>query len=247
MDYRRYLDAILKPAILSLEAGIDARCSSLHGVFGANLFVAHAVDYIQAIREADGLKQTRRDFVQDFDRLFGVGGTRLSARKFELIDAINNAVKHIRLDPVRYKQLEQRYGPVSFQSLSEEDGRVACILDGYRFDYARVVLRPACRALSGWDFETAEDVLEFARGNVDVDDWSADDELMASLAPEDAIDQMILACNPVCTHCEEGEDDCVCAEFVFEGEQGQFESRFRADFDFDAVMSRISGAYSPLG
>jgi len=105
-------------------------------------------------------------------------------------------------------------------------------------------LRPAYDALVSWDFETVEDILEFARGNVSTSIWSADDELMASDDPADAIDQMIIACNPTCEHCREAEDACYCAEFIFEGEQGRFEPRFRSDFDFDSVMSKISGAYS---
>lgn len=244
-DYRQYLHVILEPAMAALQADMDARRASLHRVFGANLFVAHAVDYIQAIRKADGVNEGRLDFVRRFDQLFCVGGTRLSNRKFELIDAINNALKHIRLDPTRYRDLEKYYGPISFQSLYEDKGRVLCILEGYRFDYARVVLRPAYRALANWDFRNTADVLEFSRGEFDVDDWSADDELMASDDPADAIDQMIAACNPPCIHCDEGENECVCAEYVFEGEKGQFEPRFCSDFNFDRVMSRISGAYSP--
>ena len=81
-------------------------------------------------------------------------------------------------------------------------------MEGYRFDYVRVVLFPAYRALANWDFETTADVLEFARGEFNIDGWSADDDLMASNDPADAIDQMIAACNPHCLHCDEGEDDC---------------------------------------
>lgn len=244
-DYQQYLDSILRPAMAELEADIDSRQAKLHRVLGANLFIAHAVDYIQAIRKTDGIKEGRGDFVHQFDQVFSVEGTRLSNRKFELIDAINNALKHIRLDPKRYQGLEQHYGPISFQSLYEENGRVLCILDGYRFDYARVVLHPAYEALANWNLETAEDVLKFARGNISISTWSTDDELMTSDDPADAIDQMIIACNPTCEHCRETEDACYCAEFIFEGEQGRFEPRFRSDFDFDSVMSKISGGYSP--
>lgn len=244
-DYRQYLHAILEPAMAELRTDIEARQARLHRVFGTNLFVAHAVDYIQAIRKAAGIKESRGEFVRQFDRMFSVEGTRLSNRKFELIDAINNALKHIRIDPTRYRELEQHYGPISFQSLFEEDGRVLCLLEGYRFDFARVVLQPACKALANWNFETTGDVLEFARGNIEISSWSAEDELMASDDPADAIDQMIIACNPTCEHCGETEQDCYCAEFVYEGEQGRFEPLVRTDFDFDSIMSRISGAHSP--
>lgn len=243
-DYWQYLDLILEPAMVELQADLNENRASLHRVFGANLFVAHAVDYILAIRKADGIVEGRSDFVRRFDQLFRVQGTRLSNRKFELIDAINNALKHIRLDPKRYRDVEQHYGLISFQSLYEKNGRVLCILEGHRFDYVRVVLQSAYKALANWDFQTTEDVLQFARGELDVSDGSADDELMASDDPVDAIDQMIVACNPVCIHCNECEDECVCAEYVFYGDKGQFEPRFHSDFDFDTIMSRISGAYS---
>lgn len=220
------------------------RRATLHGAFAMNLFVAHAVDYVYAIRSALGFKESRRDFVRTFDRSFAVGGSRLADRKFELIDAINNALKHIRLDPGRYRDVEHRYGPISFQCLVEQDGRILCLLDGYRFDYVRAVLNPASSALIEWHFEHDSDVRRFARGDLELDAYSAEDALMQSDDPTDAIDQMIMACNPRCFQCDEGEEDCVCAEYVFAGETGRFEPRFQAEFNFDAVMRRISGSYS---
>lgn len=242
-DYNRYIAAIFEPAMVRLKASINAEQVELHEVFGANLFVAHAVDYIRAIRIADGIEESRAQLIRMFDQRFSVKGARFGNRKFELIDAINNALKHIRLDPERYPQLEQLYGPISFQSLVEDQGRVLCVLDGYRFDYARVVLRPAYQALANWDFDDAEHVLEFARGGTVLSELTYEDALMASGDPADAIDQMIAYCNPTCDDCGEEERDCYCAEYVYKGEQGRFESRFQADFDFDYVMSRISGAY----
>ncbi|SDR55370.1 hypothetical protein SAMN05443245_7669 [Paraburkholderia fungorum] len=52
-DYRRYIDAIFQPAMNRLETDISRRQVRLHEVFGANLFVAHAIDYVQAIRRFD--------------------------------------------------------------------------------------------------------------------------------------------------------------------------------------------------
>lgn len=242
-DYSRYIEAIFKPAMARLKASVSVGKVELHEVFGANLFVAHAVDYIQAIRIADGIQEKRTELIRTFDQKFSVKGARFSNRKFELIDAINNALKHIRLDPDRYQKLEQQYGSVSFQSLVEEQGRVLCILDGYRFDYARVLLRPAYQALATWNFADVEDVLEFARGATVLSDFTYEDTLMASDDPADAIDQMTANCNPTCDDCGEEERDCYCAEYVYNGEQGRFESEFQSNFDFDQIMSRISGAY----
>lgn len=232
---------ILEPAMDRLKNSINAGSLELHQVFGANLFLAHAVDYLLAIRKADGFKEDRIELVRQFDETYSVDGARFSNRKFELIDAINNALKHIRLNPKRYRHLEQKYGPISFQSLVEEKGRVLCILEGYRFDYVRVVLRPALEAITSSDLD-AQEALDFARGEFTVD-WSDNDSLMTSNEPSDAIDQMIENCNPLCADCGEGQSECSCAEFVYDGDQGRFEPRFRADFDFDEVMSRISGAY----
>ncbi len=241
-DYGQYIQAILKPAMRQLQCDINAEKVELHQIFGANLFIAHAVDYIQAVHRADGIKESRVDLVKKFDLIFSVPGARISNRKIELIDAVNNALKHIRLDPERYEKLEQHYGSISFQCLVQEGDRVFCILDGYRFDYARVVLLPAYRALANWDFEDIEDILSFARGEYGAIELGYDD-LMDSSDPMDAIDQMVVACNPECEDCGEVEGACCCAEYVFDGERGYFKPIFQADFDFDAVMSRISGAH----
>lgn len=122
-DYDQYIQAILQPAMRQLQRGINAEKVELHQIFGANLFIAHVVDYIQAIRRADGIKETRVNLVKKFDQVFSVPGARIGNRKIELIDAVNNALKHIRLDPTRYKELEQHYGPISFQSLVQEGER----------------------------------------------------------------------------------------------------------------------------
>ncbi|MBT9598922.1 MAG: hypothetical protein IV094_23290 [Vitreoscilla sp.] len=227
----------------SLLAEVHRGPVRVHQVFGANLFIAHAIDYIAAIRKADGIRESRVDLVRSFDELFSVGGARIANRKFELIDAINNSLKHISLDADRYRDLFSKYGPMTFRSLVEERGLVLCIVQGYRFDYTRVVLRQAYRALSSVNDRSVEGLLEFARGEAVSADWTAVDELMLSSAPEDAIDQMIAYCNPLCEDCGEGEGECQCAEFEYDGAQGHFVSRFHASFDFDAVMSRISGAY----
>ena len=239
-DYRRYLRLILEPAMEQLESDAKARRLRLHQVFGANLFLAHPVDYIQKVRNTAGISESRSTLVAAFDKLLSVDGARFGNRKFELIDAVNNALKHIRLEPARYKHLEERYGSISFQCLVEEDGDVLCILDGYRFDYVRVVVRPSWRALKS-----------LALGNVpDFVDLACDTQLSWTSAErysdddwDDPIERMIEFCNPSCDDCGEQESDCRCSHYVYDGEQGRFESAFRATFNFDEVMSRISGAY----
>lgn len=95
------------------------------------------------------------------------------------------------------------------------------MLEGYRFDYSRVILRPAIDALSRWRFSDIEDVLDFAHGDAIVGSCPAyisDDD--------DPIDQMITYCNPVCDDCAEPETDCLCATFVYDGEKGSFAPDF---------------------
>lgn len=237
-DYLKYLESILEPALTELEETTRARRLTLHQVIGANLCVAHAVDYIQAIRAADGIKEKRSELITKFDAEFSIDGTRIQGGKMTLVDAVNNAMKHIRINPNRYEDLVQKYGQLSFECLVAYEGRVLCILDGFRFDYVRAVLLPAFRALRGWQFDDEVDVLEFARGGLVFDSggWCACEE-------DDPIDAIIDAVNPTCLNCDESEDECVCAEYVFDGRAGEFEARFTSSAELDTLFSEVSGAY----
>lgn len=235
--YRLYFRTIFDPATESILRILDSREVRLHEVYGANFFVAHAVDYIAAIRTADGTKEDRRDLVKRFDELFSVDGRRFQNKKFQLIDTINNALKHIQIEERRYHNLPKEYRNISFKCLTETEGQIFCLLDGYRFDYSRVVLRPAINALSGCKFEDLESVLDFARGG----NCPQSPSDMAD--SDDPIDQMIDYANPSCQDCGEGEGKCKCGTYVYEGEAGTFDPISNEEFDFDNVMSRISGAY----
>lgn len=236
-NYRRYVKAIFEPATQSFLQLLEKRDVSLHEVYGVNLFVAHAVDYIWAIRLANGTIEKRSTLVKKFDEVFSIEGARFQNKKFELIDAVNNSLKHIQLDGKRYPELVRLYGDISFNSLVQDGKRVLCILEGYRFDYARVVLRPAIRALTNWNFEDAEAVLEFASGNVAIEGTIVDHDF------DDPIDQMIAYANPTCDDCGETSDLCACGTYTYDGKAGTFTSDFSKSFDFDFVMSRISGSY----
>ncbi|WP_457554248.1 hypothetical protein [Desulfobacula sp.] len=61
--------------------------------------------------------------------------------------------------------------------------------------------------------------------------------------PQDAIDRMIDACNPICLDCGEGKEECNCPEFIYNGKKGNFKPTTDRNFNFDDVMSQISGAY----
>lgn len=243
-NYFNYLNGVLRPMKLDLERMIFSGCLKLHHAFSANYFVAHAVDYIHAVRLAGGVVENRSALVRNFDDYFCVSGGRLASQKFQLIDGVNNALKHIELDGSRYKALEKLFGKISFRCLTESRGKVLCVLDGYRFDHAKVVLLPAIEALTDARLKDATDVLDFAMNPsapksevvVMASEWEDWD-------PSDAIDRMIDYCNPPCRDCSEFEGDCECGEYVFEGEAASFIPRFDPRFNFSEVMSQISSGY----
>jgi len=240
--YRSYCENILHPAADSFRRTLEEGTVRLHHAFGANLFAAHAIDYLLEIRIADGLQSGRKDLVTHLDQILFIGGGRFQHVKFQLIDAINNALKHIQLDPQRHHDVVALYGPISFECLTEDAGRVLCLLEGYRFDYSRVVLRPVLDALVDWEFDDLNGVLDFARGTA-----SAAVDSVDMVADDDPIDEMIEYCNPVCGDCGEDASHCVCARYTYDGESGEFAPIRDESFDFDDVMSRISGSHRREG
>lgn len=234
MDYH---DQILSPAAYDFQAAMSGDCLRLHHAFQANMLAAHALDYLLAIRHAAGDKATRTDAIKSFDSLYGVPGARIRNWRFRLVDGVNNALKHIRLDRARNRTLLDEFGIIAFSCLREDDGRVLFDVESYRFDFGRVVLRPVFDVIIPPSFENEEDVLSFAHGEwTTLDCFDADET-------DDPIDQMISHCNPECLDCGESEPDCRCSTFLYRDEQGEFHPREDTDFDFDRVMSRISGAY----
>lgn len=243
-DYRHFVQLILKPARDNLEAKVREDTVTLHEAFGVNLIAAHSVDYLLAVRTAAGIPGSRKDLILTFDEKFAVAGAYIRNRKMELIDAINNGLKHIRLRPTQYKEVIERYGQISARSLHEHDGRIMCHLAEYRFDYCRVVLLPALTALSSWALHADEHVLEFAKGDFDIAAEASSLDIYDSSDPSKAIDQMIELCASLCANCEESPDKCECAEYVFAGEQGRYQPLHAASPDeMDELMDQISPSY----
>lgn len=239
-DYLYFIHHILNPAMRDLEGKVRVNKVAVHEAYGVNLICAHSVDYLQAVRNAAGIPGCRKDLVVTFDERFFVTGAYIRNRKMQLIDAINNGLKHIRLRPNQYKEVIDQYGQISARSLSSHDGRVMCHLSEYRFDYCRAVLLPALKALSKWPLDSDEDVLDFAKGNfVTIEDDSYD---MSD--PSTAIDRIIELCASACANCEESPEDCECAQYVFAGEHGQYESlHAAAPGEMDELMAQISPSY----
>ncbi|WP_127837605.1 hypothetical protein [Burkholderia gladioli] len=238
-DYLKYLRTILSPALKELKQDSDNRSLVLHRVIGGNLCAAHAADYIFAIRKTVGLNEKRGKLIEIFDKEFGISGARIQGGKMALVDAVNNAMKHIRIDPTRYKILVQKYGQVSFKCLVEDGGRILCLLDGFRFDYVRVVLMPVLQALCRWTSEDEEGIAELSLGGTEKIELSETDKLDY----DDSIDALIDACNPRCSNCDEHEEECQCAEYIFDGQIGHFETRFSTDIEIDSLLFAVSGAY----
>lgn len=244
-DYRYFVQQILRPARGNLQAKVRENQITLHEAFGINLIAAHSVDYLLAIRTAAGIPGGRKELIVNFDERFAVAGAYIRNRKMELIDAINNGLKHIRLRPTQYKEVIERYGQISVRSLNEHDGRIMCHLAEYRFDYCRVVLLPALTALSSWDLHTDEDVFEFAKGDFDIVADAGSLDIYDPRDPSTAIDQMIEFCSSPCANCEESPDSCECAEYVFAGEHGKFRPLHAAtSHQMDELMAQISPSYS---
>lgn len=248
-DYLNFVNLILKPAALDLGVIVQKNKLRLHDVVGKNMIIAQAMEYLMKIRKVSGISQKKPDFIKEFDHLFLVGGARLKNEKFELIDAINNAVKHIRLRPDQYKHIEAKYGSITFQSLVESDDEVICYMRGFKFDYARVVLVPAYEALSRKSFDSIDEVADFALGKKDSRKFDEEIECFNDYSDEfsddgdDPIDQMIEYCNPPCADCNMYISDCKCSKYEFNGKSGEYIPAFKSDFDFHGVMSKISGAY----
>lgn len=240
-DYLRFLQTILRPAAVEFEARLINNDLKLHHVFQANFLAAHMFDYLVEIRQKVDPVVKRTQLIKTFDQNYAVEGAIYLNRKFQLVDAVNNALKHVKLDdrPTNREPIAQ-YGPIRFDCLREQDGVVLFEAERYRFDFARVALRPVLAVVASRTFEEAEDVLSFAlgeSGGVEVVDLDDDDP--------DPIDQMIDYCNPNCLDCGEGGDDCRCSEYRYGDNSGEFRGDQDEFFDFDAVMSRISGAYRP--
>lgn len=243
-DYLDFFTNILKPATEDLDVRVRAHAVTLHQAFGANLVAAHSIDYLLAVRTATGKSENRKSFIAAFDEQFSVPGAYLRNRKMELIDAINNGLKHIQLDLKRYKKLGERYGQISFRSLVEYDGRIMCHLDKFRFDYCRVVLLPTLKTLSSWQLHTVEDVLEFAQGDFGPISVADPRDVYDPDDPSTAIDRLIDLCAPPCANCEEAPDECHCSQYVFDGEYGRYEPLYSTSKgELEELMSQISPSF----
>lgn len=240
-DYLHYHSTILQPAAEELDNHLSNNDLKLHHVFQTNMLTAHMIDYLHAIRKVKTVKkESRKDLVKGFDKFYAVEGALWLNNKFQLVDIVNIALKHIKPDKKINKESIHEYGEISFRCLHEEHGLVLFEADKYRFDYARVVLRPILQVVVPRLFEEVDDVVSFALCDFDDEGVAGD----FNFDFDDPIEKMIDYCNPTCLDCGEGKEECHCSEFIYKGKSGEFRGDFDKSFDFDSVMSQISGAYS---
>lgn len=147
-DYFDYHHLILLPSLRDLEGKVSDNELRLHQAIGFNMILAHAIDYLFAIENARGSKNSRKDLMKQLDEGYAVEGGKFRNGKFQLIDAVNNSIKHIHLDNNRYKKIIKEYGNMSFRLLVEKSGIIYFRTDNYKFDYGRVVLRNISEVLN---------------------------------------------------------------------------------------------------
>ncbi len=235
-----YINNVLIPSSDEFFNLLDENEVKLHHAFSFNAIVTHAIDYMVFIAKKTG-RATRTKFIKEFDEKYYIEGSVHINNKFRLLDAINNSFKHVELDKSqsRYADLIRTYGELTFHSLKENDGKIFFDMPSYKFDYCRVVLKPVA-AIFNCGLETTQDVIDFING--DICGCVGYGHFDYDYEPEDAIDRMIDHCNPQCLDCGEGTDECDCPNFVYGNKQGDFVPATDPFFDFDDVMSQISGS-----
>ena len=231
------MNDVLIPASDEFFSQLSNNELKLHHVFSFNAILAHAIDYMLFIAKKM-TDVTRTDFIKNFDERYSVDGCEHINNKFVLLDAINNSFKHVELDQKRYKKLIEEYGDLSFYSLKNEEGKVFFTMQTYKFDYSRVVLRPIA-AIFNCGLKNINDIDDFINGRICGSTGYGHFEY--DYGPHDAIDRMIDYCNPECMDCGEGSEDCDCPSFTYQSNTGEFNPNTDPSFDFDDVMSNISG------
>lgn len=232
-----YINDLLIPSSEEFFSLLDNNKVLLHHAFSFNAILAHAIDYMVFIAKK-ATKANRKDFISQFDNRYHVDGCDHINNKFKLLDAINNSFKHVELEQKRYSDLIEIYGDITFHSLTPSEGKIFFKSSSYKFDYCRVVMRPIA-SIFNCGLKTVNDVDDFINGRICGSTGYG--HFYCDNQPQDAIDRMIDACNSECMDCGEGVNDCDCQNFIYGASRGEFSSNTDPDFDFDDVMSNISG------
>lgn len=233
-----YVNEVLRPASSEFFDSLDDNKLKIHHAFSFNAILAHAIDYMVFISQKQEPAITRSYFIKNFDQIYSVSGCNHINNKFSLLDGINNSFKHVELDSKRYKEIISIYGELSFKSIKEKEGKIIFDMPKHSFDYARVVLRPIAKIFHCTITKT-NDVDDFINGRICGS--SGYGHFHYEYEPHDAIDRMIDYCNAKCMDCGETGDNCDCPSFIYADSRGQFNPDTDPNFEFDDVMSQISG------
>lgn len=232
-----YIDGVLIPASDEFFSQLSGNNIKLHRAFSFNAILAHAIDYMVFIAKKM-TNVSRSKFIECFDERYAVNGCAHINNKFALLDAVNNSFKHVELDKNRYPKLIEVYGELSLHCLKNDNGKVFFDMPSYRFDYSRVVLRPIA-TIFNCGLNSTNDIDDFINGRIcGSTGYGCFDY---NYETRDAIDRMIDYCNPECMDCGEWSEDCDCPSFTYGTRRGEFNPNTDPNFDFDDVMSNISG------
>lgn len=242
-DYFDYHHLILLPTLDEIDRKVSSNNLSLHQAIGFNMVIAHALDYMLAIQKERSDKDvSRKSLMQIIDKANYIYGGKFTNDKFQLIDAVNNSMKHITLEPKRYKEIIDEYGHMSFRLLVEESGIVYMRTEHYQFDYGRIVLRNISKIL-GFSYDEPDIILSTIDGDCGAMDTGSYDPDLDPLDPSTAIDRMVEYCNPTCIDCNELENNCTCEEFRYGNVRGEFNPDYDHEFNVDSTMAEIGSSW----
>lgn len=232
-----YKNDVLIPASQEFFDFLDENKLKLHHAFSFNAILAHAIDYMVFIAQKHS-NISRKNFIRSFDEKYAVDGCIHINNKFSLLDAVNNSFKHVELNKTRYQHLIDIYGDLSFHCLNQKQGKIFFEMPSHKFDYSRVVLRPVA-AIFNCDLHNTNDVDDFINGRICGSTGYG--RFSYSYEPHEAIDRMIDACNAECMDCGEDGNNCDCQQFVYANHRGEYSPNLDPNFQFEDVMSEISG------
>lgn len=239
-----YINDVLIPASKEFFILLNKNEVLLHHAFSFNAILSHAIDYIHFIVKKVSASSDnsnpifRKDLISQFDKRYHVDGCSNINNKFKLLDAVNNSFKHVELDQNRYADLIEIYGDLSFHNLSNNEGKVFFKSQLYSFDYCRVVMRPIAKIFD-CDIENHNDVDGFINGRIHGGFGYGD--FIYEYESHDAIDRMIDFCSSECKNCGEIDDDCDCVSYIYDQKSGERSPNIDPNFNFNDVMSNISG------
>lgn len=236
-----YINTIVSPATQEFQQLLRRDQVKLHHAFSLTTILTHAIDYMVLI-DHEINNRSRAKLIDEFDEIYSVHGAKYLNQKFKLLDAVNNAFKHVELDQKRYKPLIEKYGLFTLYSLVEQNNKVYFIHDNYKFDYCRIVLKPIA-AIFNCGLATKNDVIKFmnAEKHESAHEDNIKDDYYQYYDHSDDIDRMINYCNPQCFDCGEYQNKCECDSFFYANQKPEANLDIDKNFDLKKTMAKISG------